>query len=236
MLPTNRLFSIIQILRNARLPVKAQQLADKFEVSVRTIYRDIAELQNQLVPIQGEAGVGYILKPGYEMPPLMLTANELEAVALGAHWVSQRGDKHLSVSAKSLLEKIKEVVPEHLQSVILDSNLVAANFSKVVEDSINMDDVREAIRQQQKLFIAYTDVKDTTSHRIIWPIMVAYFDSVRLVVAWCESRQDFRHFRTDRIKKIDVLPENYPKNRQDLKQEWQIKEDIKLSNRHERNI
>ena len=222
MLPTNRLFSIIQTLRNARYPVKAQQLADKFEVSVRTIYRDIAELQNQLVPIQGEAGVGYILKPGYEMPPLMLTANELEAVALGAHWVSQRGDKHLTQAANTLLEKIKEVVPEHLQSVILDNSLVSANGRKVVEDSINMDNVREAIRQQNKLFIAYIDVKEDTSHRIIWPIMVAYFDSVRLIVAWCENRQDFRHFRTDRIQKLDVLEDIYPKRRQDLKAQWTI--------------
>ena len=222
MLPTNRLFSIIQILRNARYPVKAQQLADKFEVSIRTIYRDIAELQNQLVPIQGEAGVGYILKPGYEMPPLMLTANELEAVALGAHWVSQRGDKHLTQAANTLLEKIKEVVPEHLQSVILDNSLVSANGRKVVEDSINMDNVREAIRQQNKLFIAYIDVKEDTSHRIIWPIMVAYFDSVRLIVAWCENRQDFRHFRTDRIQKLDVLEDIYPKRRQDLKAQWAI--------------
>lgn len=235
MLPTNRLFSIIQILRNARLPVKAQKLADKFEVSIRTIYRDIAELQNQHVPIQGEAGVGYILKPGYELPPLMLTANELEAVALGAHWVSQRGDKHLSQSANSLLEKIKNVVPEHLQSVILDSNLISANFADVVEDSINMDDVREAIRQQNKLFIAYTDVKDNTSHRIIWPIMVAYFNSVRLVVAWCENRHDFRHFRTDRIKKIELLNENYPQRRQDLKAQWQIKENIKLAKHRDNN-
>lgn len=222
MLPTNRLFSIIQTLRNARYPVKAQQLADKFEVSIRTIYRDIAELQNQLVPIQGEAGVGYILKPGYEMPPLMLTANELEAVALGAHWVSQRGDKHLTQAANTLLEKIKEVVPEHLQSVILDNSLVSANGRKVVEDSINMDNVREAIRQQNKLFIAYIDVKEDTSHRIIWPIMVAYFDSVRLIVAWCENRQDFRHFRTDRIQKLDVLEDIYPKRRQDLKAQWAI--------------
>ena len=228
MLPTNRLFSIIQILRNARFPVKAQQLADKFEVSVRTIYRDIAELQNQLVPIQGEAGVGYMLKPGYEMPPLMLTANELEAVALGAHWISQRGDKYLSQSANSLLEKIKDVVPEHLQSVILDTNLVSANYAQAVEDSINMDDVREAIRQQSKLFIAYKDVKKNISHRIIWPIMVAYFDSVRLVVAWCENRQDFRHFRTDRINKVEVLDESYPKPRQTLKLEWQKKQNITL--------
>lgn len=228
MLPTNRLFSIIQILRNARYPVKAQQLADKFEVSVRTIYRDIAELQNQHVPIHGEAGIGYILKPGYELPPLNLTANELEAVALGAHWVSQRGDKHLSQSAQSLLEKIKDVVPEHLQSVILDSNLVSANYAEAVEDSINMDEVREAIRQEKKLFIAYKDAKDTTSHRIIWPIMVAYFNSVRLLVAWCENRQDFRHFRTDRLKEINLLSETYPEKRQDLKQKWQIKENIKL--------
>lgn len=226
MLPTNRLFSIIQVLRHARHPVKAQQLAEQFEVSVRTIYRNIAELQSQHVPIVGEAGIGYILKPGYDMPPLMLTANELEAVLLGTLWVSQRGDKALAEGATSLLEKIKEVVPEHLQSVMLQSNLVAPNLKPSIADSLDMQAVREAIRLQNKLSIKYTDEKGSASQRVIWPFMVAYFETVRLLVAWCESRNDFRHFRTDRIKELVVLDKVYPLSTQALKAEWE-KKDLK---------
>ena len=221
MLPTNRLFGIIQILRSARHPIKAQHLADEMEVSVRTIYRDISELQNQYVPIVGEAGVGYVLQPGYDMPPLMLTINEIEAALLGAHWVSQRGDSTLVNGARDLIAKIQSIVPEHLQSIILDSPSVAPTITSIIPDTIDMNQIRQAIREQQKIHIHYTDNNNTNSQRTLWPFMVAYFESVRLVVAWCEDRGAFRHFRTDRIKHIDILPEIFPISCSALKKEWE---------------
>lgn len=112
---TRRLFSIIQTLRSAKRPITAQQLCEQLEVSLRTIYRDIAELQAQNIPIEGEAGIGYILRDGYDMPPLMLTLDELEAALLGAQWVAERGDEKLSIGARSLVEKLNDVVPQHLK-------------------------------------------------------------------------------------------------------------------------
>ncbi len=226
MLPTNRLFSIIQILRSARQPVKAQQLAEEMEVSVRTIYRDIAELQNQYIPIVGEAGIGYVLKPGFDMPPLMLTANELEAALLGAHWVSQRGDATLANGARDLIAKIKSVVPEHLQSVILDSPTIAPTLSTVIPDDMDMNQIREAIREQRKIRINYTDKNDKHSQRTLWPFMVAYFETVRVIVAWCEERDAFRHFRTDRITHIDILDNTFSTSCADLRKAWEIQKKI----------
>ena len=224
MLPTNRLFSIIQILRSAKFPIKARQLSEELEVSIRTIYRDIAELQNQHVPIVGEAGIGYILKQGYDMPPLMLTANELEVVLLGAHWVSQRGDPTLANGARDLLAKIAEVVPDHLQSVVIQSTTIAPVVTPVIPDHLNMNEVREAIGQQSKLIIQYADEAGATSERIIWPIVVAYFETVRLLVAWCELRHDFRHFRTDRISSLIVLDERFPGSIETLRREWKSRD------------
>jgi len=222
MLPTNRLFSIIQILRSAKYPIKAQQLAEEMEVSVRTIYRDIAELQNQYIPIVGEVGIGYVLEPGFDMPPLMLTANELEAALLGAHWVSQRGDSTLANGARDLIAKIQSVVPEHLQSVILDSPTIAPTLSPVIPDDMDMGQIREAIREQRKIHINYTDKNDKHSQRTLWPFMVAYFETVRLIVAWCEERDAFRHFRTDRITHIDILDDTFSTSCADLRKAWEI--------------
>jgi len=224
MLPTNRLFSIIQILRSAKHPIKAQQLAEEMEVSVRTIYRDIAELQNQYVPIVGEAGIGYILKPGFDMPPLMLTANELEAALLGAHWVSQRGDPSLTNGARDLIAKIQAVVPEHLQSVILDSPTVAPAMSPAIPDNIDMSQIRHAIREQRKVRIHYSDANNKASQRTLWPFVVAYFETVRMIAAWCEERSAFRHFRTDRITQCEILEDTFPTSCAELKKEWQIQE------------
>jgi len=221
MLPTNRLFSIIQILRSAKYPIKAQQLADEMEVSVRTIYRDISELQNQYVPIVGEVGIGYVLQPGYDMPPLMLTINEIEAALLGAHWVSQRGDPTLANGARDLIAKIQSIVPKHLQSIIVDSPSIAPAMTTNIPDDIDMDQIRQAIREQRKIHIHYTDNSNANSQRTLWPFMVAYFESVRVVVAWCEERDAFRHFRTDRIKHIDILSEIFPTSCSALKMEWE---------------
>lgn len=216
----NRMFSIIQVLRASRRPVKAKELSERLEVSVRTIYRDIAELQMQNVPVLGEAGIGYVLKNGFEMPPLMLTPEELEAALLGTQWVARSGDKALAKSARSLIDKINSVIPEHLRHVLLTSPVAIPAAAEAVGDSVNMADFRAAIRDRKKIAIVYSVDDNKRSERVIWPFTIAYFETVRVVAAWCELREAFRHFRTDRIESFEVLEENYPKPMEQLKAEW----------------
>lgn len=228
MLPTHRLFHVIQYLRGAKRPVKAQQLAEELQVSVRTIYRDIAELQNQHVPIVGEAGIGYVLKSGYDMPPLMLTPNELEAALLGAQWVVQRGEPTLAKGARDLMAKIREVVPQSLQAIMENATLVAPTMTEVVPDRVDILPIRDAIRHQQVVVIHYCDQDGEDSKRRIWPFLIAYFDSTRVIAAWCELRGDFRHFRTDRISALEPTEEYYPKSAEQLKAEWWQSEQQRL--------
>ena len=224
---TDRLFKIIQILRRTRKPVTAQQLADELETSTRTIYRDIEELLTQHVPIRGETGVGYLLEAGYDMPPLMLTPDEIEAAVLGAQWVAARGDAGLARGARDLVAKINAVVPAHLRPLVLDSSVMAPDFSECQEDTLDMTRVREWIRQQGKLRIEYGDEAGRYSNRIIWPIGVAYFETVRLIVAWCELRKAFRHFRTDRIQTIEFLAEKFATSSGALREKWLLEEKTK---------
>ncbi|MBI3524106.1 MAG: YafY family transcriptional regulator [Betaproteobacteria bacterium] len=216
----DRLFRIIQALRGARTPITAQKLAEEFETSLRTIYRDIDELMAQYVPIRGVAGIGYVLEQGYDMPPLMLTPDEIEAAVLGAQWVAARGDPALMRGARDLIAKINAVAPEHLRPMILDSPLMAPNLTPGEPDALDMERVRVWIRMQGKLQIHYRDSGDRDSHRIIWPIAVAYFETVRLIVAWCELRRAFRHFRTDRIKSARFLEEIFPTSTEILRAAW----------------
>lgn len=217
---THRLFSIIQTLRSARRPITAEQLASELEVSQRTIYRDIFELQTQHVPIEGEAGVGYVLRDGYELPPLMLTANELEAAVLGAHWVTQRGDAALAEGAKNLIAKLESVIPQHLKPVIEPPAVSAPSLQPTAKDAIDVSMLRQAIRLRQKVHINYCDGQEQQSQRIIWPFMIAYFETARLVVAWCEQRAGFRHFRSDRIRSLTVREDRFPISIEDLKFQW----------------
>ena len=226
---TDRLFKIIQILRRTRKPVTAQQLADELETSTRTIYRDIEELLTQHVPIRGEAGVGYLLQAGYDMPPLMLTPDEIEAAVLGAQWVAARGDAGLARGARDLVAKINAVVPAHLRPLVLDSSVIAPDFSDCQEDALDMTRVREWIRQQGKLQIQYRDEAGRDSKRILWPIGVAYFETVRLIIAWCELRVAFRHFRTDRIQSVQFLEEKFSTPSEVLRRNWWREEKAKTS-------
>lgn len=208
---SDRLFQIIQILRRAtRDPITAQELAEELEISVRTVYRDIVDLMAQRVPIRGEAGMGYVLDSGYDMPPLMLTSEEVEAALLGAQWVADQGDPALSGAAKDLISKIGAVIPEEMQTVVLEPITITPGWQRKEEDNIDMKQLRMAIRKRSKIKIDYADVIEKKSSRTIWPIAIAYFETVRLIVAWCEKREDFRHFRTDRIVGWEVLDQNFP--------------------------
>jgi predicted DNA-binding transcriptional regulator YafY len=218
---TERLFAILQVLRARRRPVTAQELADELEVSPRTIYRDTAELIAQRVPLRGGAGIGYVLDAGYDMPPLMLTADELEAAMLGAAWVSQRGDAGLARGARSLIEKIAQVVPPNLRPVLLDGSLRSAPPRGGLVDGVDIGPIRRAIRDRRKLEIRYDDADKGRTTRVVWPLFIAFMDEVRVVVAHCELRDGFRHFRTDRVREARVLDVKYPESHRALMKRWE---------------
>ena len=218
---TERLFAIIQILRRARAPITAQAMAEELETSLRTVYRDVAELIAQRVPVRGEAGVGYMLESGFDMPPLMLTPDEIEAVVLGARWVAGRGDPALARAADDLVAKIGAVIPQHLRPFLLDGALTTPHRpNRIRPDSFDVAKVRAAIRGQTKIKLTYCDETDRTSERTVWPVAIAYYETVRLLAAWCELRQDFRHFRTDRVIDAEFVDERYPARRESLRAEW----------------
>jgi predicted DNA-binding transcriptional regulator YafY len=215
-----RLFDLIQALRRHRRAVSAVVLAEELGVSKRTIYRDIETLIALGAPIDGAAGIGYLMKPGFILPPLMFTEDELEALALGARWVAQRADPELVTAAENTLAKIAAVLPIPLTVALDNSGLMSASPRSPAQDSIDPAVVRAAIRGQRKLRISYADEAGTATERVVWPIALVYFEAVRLVVAWCEMRQGFRHFRSDRIAKVIETGERYPRSRQTLTKAW----------------
>ena len=206
----DRLFQIIQVLRRTRRPVTADAMAAELETSKRTIYRDIADLMGQRVPIRGEAGVGYVLDGGFDLPPLMLTPDEIEAAVLGAQWVMGRGDPALARAAQDLIAKIGAAVPERLRPFALEPSARAAVRWNVAPDGLDMAQVRQAIRSGRKITLHYSDEQERVSQRTVWPFAVGYHETVRLIITWCELRTDFRSFRTDRVKDADFLEERYP--------------------------
>ncbi|GAC1043576.1 helix-turn-helix transcriptional regulator [Rhizobium sp. No.120] len=217
----DRLFQIIQILRRSSRPVTAAALADELEVSKRTVYRDIADLMSQRVPIEGEAGFGYLLSPGYEMPPLMLTPEEIEAVVLGAQWVAGRADKTLANAARDVVAKITAIVPEHLRPFILEPSVGAKPLlQEAEEENIDLPMLRAAIREGRKLRLRYQSYTGAESTRIAWPVILGYSDTSRILVAWCELRQSFRHFRTERITEADMLDEGHGLRPGELRRRW----------------
>jgi len=216
----DRLFRIIQILRRKKRPTTAQEVAEELETSLRTVYRDIAQLMADRVPIRGEAGIGYVLEGGFDLPPLMLTADEIEAAMLGAQWVMGRADPLLARAASDLVAKIGVVVPEHLRPLLMEPALAAHTSLRSKPDTIDMARVRAAIRTQTKIVLTYRDEKGVDTKRVIWPIAVSYWDAVRLIVAWCELRKNFRHFRTDRVTESEFLDLRYPTARAKLRTQW----------------
>jgi predicted DNA-binding transcriptional regulator YafY len=216
----DRLFQIIQILRRHRSPVTAEVIAEELETSKRTVYRDIADLIGQRVPIRGEAGVGYVLEGGFDLPPLMLTADEVEAAVLGAQWVIGRGDPELARAARDLIAKIGVAIPEHLRPLVMDPASRAIPKHDTVPDMLDMAQVRRSIHAGRKIVVTYRDEQDRETRRTIWPIGVGYYDAVRLLVTWCELRKDFRSFRTDRVTEVEFLEERYPDRPAALRARW----------------
>ena len=223
---TQRLFDLIQLLRRHRYPISAQDLASELQVSVRTLYRDIVSLKAQGAEIEGEPGVGYVLRPSFMLPPLMFSHEELEALVLGSRWVSKRADKQLAVAADNALTKIAAVLPNDLRLQLELSSLLIGPSNVVSTQDQVLQSIRDAVRAESKLEITYQDSKESNSNRIVWPIGLVFFDQVRILVAWCELRCDFRHFRADRILAIKRLPERYPKRKANLMREWRKQHNI----------
>lgn len=217
---SDRLFDIIQRLRTARRPVTAAALAEDLEVAVRTVYRDIATLQARRVPIEGAAGIGYMLRRGFDLPPLMFTVEEIEAIAVGARLVARTGDLGLQDAAESVLSKVTVVLPDGLRTQLTSAPIFVSESGAPVPERIDLSTVRQAIRDERKLHIAYQDERGTRSERTIWPIAVAYYVQATLIGAWCELRRNYRHFRADRIVALDVLEERYPSDNGRLMAEW----------------
>jgi len=205
----DRLFQIIQALRRSPRPVTASMLAEELEVSRRSVYRDIADLIGQRVPIRGEAGLGYVLDRDFDMPPLMLTPDELEAAVLGAQWVAERGDPVLADAARDLIAKIATAVPERLRPFIAEPTIGAPPSNVVALDGLDIARARLWIRNGRKTRIRYRNQVMQDSQRTIWPVIIGYAETVRLLAAWCELRQEFRDFRTDRIVAAEFLDEKH---------------------------
>ena len=225
----DRLFQIIQVLRRTRKPLTADAIAAELETSKRTIYRDITTLIEQRVPIRGEAGVGYVLDGGYDLPPLMLTPDEIEAAVLGAQWVAGRGDPALARAALDLIAKIGAAVPEGLRPLALEPATRAAPRWNVAPDGLDMAQVRHAIRGGRKIALSYRDEQDRLSERVVWPFAVGYHETVRLLIGWCELRTDFRSFRTDRVTAADFLEDRYPERPAALRARWRRQMNEKMA-------
>lgn len=216
----DRLFQIIQVLRRTRKPLTAEVIAKELETSKRTIYRDIATLIGQRVPIRGEAGTGYVLEKGFDMPPLMLTPDEIEAAVLGAQWVAGRADPALAKAAQDLIAKIVETIPERLQPLALEPASRTPPKWDAAPDSIDMTQLRGHIYASKKVLLHYRDEQGRDTRRTVWPIAVGYLETVRMLAAWCELRKDFRSFRIDRMTDAVFLDEKYPERRAALRTKW----------------
>ncbi|PCE32473.1 helix-turn-helix transcriptional regulator [Burkholderia ubonensis] len=217
---SERLLSLLQALRRHRRPVSGRLLAQELGISIRTLYRDIASLQAQGADIQGEPGIGYVLRPGFMLPPLMFSPSELEALTLGFRWVAKFADAQLTSAASDALAKISAVLPAELRRDLDSTTLLVGPRTVADRETVDMDALRVAIRTERKLRITYGDGRDKRSERTVWPFALGYFEDARILVAWCELRNDFRHFRTDRIVALKPLGERYPRRRAALLKAW----------------
>lgn len=217
---SDRLFDIIQALRTAQHPVTAAMLAEALEVTPRTVYRDIATLQARRVPIEGAAGLGYVLRRGFDLPPLMFSEEEIEAIAVAARLLVRTGDRGLQAAAESVLSKVTVGLPEALRDQLAQPAVFVSSGGPLAPRPADLSAVRSAIREERKLRLAYTSEQGETTERTVWPVAVAYYVQTTLIGAWCELRQDFRHFRTDRIRSLTVLPDRFPESGRALTERW----------------
>ena len=220
------MFEIIQVLRRADQPVTSHELASSLEVTQRTIYRDVAALQAMRVPIEGEAGIGYIMRAGFDLPPLMFSSEEVEAIIVGLALLQRTGDIGLQDASNRVSAKIAEVLPDDLERNLEAPHLLVSSWGANPPRQVDLASVRQAIRQETKLQIIYEDAHDRRSERKIKPLAILYYVEVVLLTAWCELREDFRHFRLDRISFCKTLDERFPQEGDPLRALWRQQHDL----------
>lgn len=223
---STRLFEIIQLLRSSRRSLTAQEIADTLEVTKRTIYRDIVALQSMRVPIDGEAGVGYILRPGFDLPPLMFTAEEVEAIAVGLSLLGRTGDPGLENAARSVVRKITDVLPEENPYGLLSQSVFTSSWNNIPPSDIDPSVLRQAIRDERKLEIQYTDQHEALSARTVQPLALVYYVDALVLAAWCELRVAYRHFRVDRIKQCVITESDFKETGEALRQKWRAQHQL----------
>ena len=221
---SERLLTLLQTLRRYRRPVSGATLAEETGVSLRTLYRDIASLQTQGADIEGEPGIGYVLKPGFMLPPMMFSQDEIEALVLGSRWVARATDSRLAAAGADALAKIAAVLPADMREAVDQAAVVVGYAAHRQRTRPIFPLMRKAIRSERMVQLTYGDVNGAISTRRIWPFALGYFDNARIIMAWCELRQDFRHFRADRIVDFAVLEARYPRRRIALAREWHARE------------
>lgn len=210
---STRMFEIIQLLRSASEPMTAAALAAELEVAQRTIYRDIAALQAMRTPIEGEAGVGYVMRAGFDLPPVNFDAEEAEAITVGLSLIARTGDKGLKRAARRAAQKLSAATR-------LSETLFASTWGAEEPEGVDLSDLRRAIREERKLIIAYRDAEGVESRRTILPLAIAYHADVMILAAWCETRADFRHFRPDRISSCAEGEGDFAGRGDQLRGEW----------------
>ena len=213
----------MQLLRRLKQPATARWLAAELDTSTRTVYRDIETLSSQGFRITGEAGIGYVLRPGSLLPPMTFSRTELDAVVLGLRWVLQHGDAALGNASLDALGKIEAVLSPESQRHLQDVALIAGPTALL--STPYLADIRGALNAECKLRISYKDEQNFKTRRAVWPIALVFFDAVCLLVAWCELREDFRTFRIERIERLS-LGEHYPIGRTVLLDRWKERRGI----------
>ena len=221
-----RLLALLQLLRRHRRPVTGADLATELGVSLRTVYRDIESLVAQGAAIDGAAGLGFVLRPGFLLPPLMFTESEIEVLSLGAQWVSRQGDPELAASAVSALARIRTALPELRRDDLDHVSLLAGPGRAALLGTVDLVLIRRAMRTQTKLRLGYCDAAGTVTKRLVWPIGLGFFEQIRVLIGWCELRNDFRHFRADRIRAMSDTEVRYPKPRRTLLKLWRDRENV----------
>lgn len=211
---TARLFELIQLLRSAKRPVTARDIAAALEISIRTVYRDIASLQAMQTPILGEPGVGYVMRKGYDLPPINFDTEEAEAISVGLSLIARTGDPGLWRAARRASHKLNETAP-------LARQLIASSWPINPAPKLDLSELRRSIRQETKVRITYRDAEQRETERVIWPIVLVYYQDAALIVAWCELRRQLRHFRLDRVSRFQLLKDDFRGRGNELVSDWE---------------
>ena len=214
---SDRLFEIIQILRSETQVITASEIAARLEVSTRTIYRDIQALQAMRTPIEGEAGIGYLMRQGYDLPPLNFNVEEIEAIVVGLSLVAQTGDLGLQRAAQQVTRKI-DALRDGLES------LQVSQRDPLVPSAVDPELIRAAIREERKLELGYRDENGSDSRRCVKPLAIIYYVHAMLLVSWCELRNDFRHFRLDRVTECSAVDDWFKGEGEELRERWKALE------------